>query len=107
MSGFPPQRMQMKPGKEQAPVFCASPAATTFAAATGWRCAALAGRSALLDVFGGIELACLVFEHHRNAVADAKCQPVGLADEFLLGLAVEQPPLADRAPQDVKQSCVH
>lgn len=58
----------------------------------------------LLNFLGGIQFPRFVFQHHWNAVADPECQPVGLADEFLLGFAVQQRPLAHRAHQDVKQS---
>ena len=36
------------------------------------------------DFFGG-KLARFVDQHHRNAVFDSECQPVGLADQFLRG----------------------
>lgn len=79
-------------------------AITAAVASADRRSHAIRASAALLDYFGRIELACLVLEHHRNAVADVVGQPICLAHEFLFGLAVEQGPLADRAYQDIKQS---
>ncbi len=61
----------------------------------------------LLDFFLRLELARLAFEHHRNAVADAKRQAVGLANKLLLGFAKNQRALAKRADENFKQAGVH
>ena len=78
---------------------------TTLNAATG-------ARSDLgLFVLG--ELARLVFQHHRNAIANRKRQPVGTAQQFRIegctigraaAAALAQRALADGAEQNVKQS---
>ncbi len=53
----------------------------------------------------------LGFEHHRDAIADRKRQPIGVADQFLLRLLwwpqVLQRAFADRADHQFKQSDVH
>ena len=77
---------------------------TTSYSSAANRDGAPAALAPLLNFLGGIQLPRFVFQHYRNAVADPECQPVGLADEFLLGFAVQQRPLAHRAHQDVKQS---
>ena len=57
------------------------------------------------------ECARLAFEHHRNAVADRKRQPVGIADELLAIVLGRSPmlqrPLAERADQEIKQAGFH
>src|SRR5450830_1406835 len=56
-------------------------------------------------LFVGIERARFVFEHDGNIVADRKRETVGLANEFVLDLPVDERSLADGAHQDFKQFC--
>src|SRR5487761_1989217 len=104
MSRFLARRARRRPAKDKTRSSPAFRAASALIAVAGSRCDALSGQAALLDFLGRIDFACLVLDHHRNAVADVECQPVGLADEFLFGLAVQQRPLADWTHQDIKQS---
>ena len=69
------------------------------------------GRSALTSrsfPFLGRELARLVLEHHRNAVADRIGEPVRLRDELLRARGRRSSgPLRDRAHEDLKQLGIH
>ena len=57
------------------------------------------------------ERARLAFEHHRDAVAHRKGQPVGVADELLAIVLRRSPmlqrPLAERTDEQVKQASFH
>ena len=61
----------------------------------------------LFDFLGGLELARLFLEHHRNIVADRKSESVSFAEQLGLRLAMDERSLADRADEDVKQARVH
>src|SRR5260370_9623301 len=61
----------------------------------------------LFDFLGGLELARLFLEHHRNIVADRKSEAVSFAHQLGLRLAMDERPLAHRADQEVKQAPGH
>ena len=61
----------------------------------------------LFEFLGGLELARLFLEHHRNIVPDREREAVGLADEFRLFPPVDQRSFANGADENVKQPRVH
>src|SRR5262245_13391517 len=64
-------------------------------------------RRARSRLFLGGKLARFVLEHGRDAVADRKREPIGLARQLLALLVEQQGALAHGTDEDVEQFCVH
>jgi hypothetical protein len=56
---------------------------------------------------GLVQTPSLFLKHHGNAIADGKCQSVGLADQFSRLLAINQRAFAQRAYEYFKQLGIH